>query len=921
VLSYNVTVKIPACTIFHQFLAPCLDRTQTNIQPLKTYKLSASIAACEADAPAAVNTLLLGIGANERSSATADPVVTVQVFQCRSFYQFHRAVVTRDQAGKILNVEFKDGQIEPPVGFQNNSGFLYGVLNNFNGAGVPLYDPTKDVVEADLFFSAPLTLNDSLLNNVVDDPDGFLKAVETSYSVQAATAASAKFMMRVDKNQPCRSDVPSTITSLQQRLMVSHTPTYIIESLLGVAIIMAAIMLIYVPGSVTNGAPDSLAHTAAVIRKSSIFEDLLRSSSILSIEAFRSRMTRYSFRTTRTSCGEARIEVSSSSKKQDAIDPERRTLPRKDWYLPLRFKAWCKPVLLLLPLVLICALEVLLHASNTGPGICNIEDSNTDRYAWLYIPTSIFWLVKVLYASLAIETLLIEPYYLLATRPVRSGTYEMQQIMQNNTKTPTGIRLLFAIAKGRITVVLACMIGVITPFLTIFSAGLFTNIETYNATSQATISAQDWFSPQQSLNRTIYYSAPSPVYNLLPFSNLSFPRGVYDTFAFPQWNTTSKTTSGKLYFSTPAYRARVRCYNIEDYSLSALPDWQVSSQCHGLHGEIYPDCLNLTAITVLANISTLPRFTDKAWSPDWSYASLNYSFLDIAVTQGPIGLVQSVYSPETSSQIRPFQEFWVVAASLGKNRLVKSSAVQVCRTGQEILKVDVGFDIPSLTVTSATANEASATWWANSISGQVPYPAFFDNGIEQTANRSIGLDRWFNAMVYSRWGVPFNDLVGNSALLSSTVERFQQIAAAQYANTFYRLPLGRLSKQDLASAPITLNTTLYSPSNRLVQAEIPTRILDGLLAMLFICTAGLYWNVRYKEVIPRAPGSLGTAMSLLAGHSLDIPEGMDSWTVKEMQERRLWAGENLSLRMRNADGDDGSTQYRIDRDGNDGAGP
>jgi hypothetical protein len=877
---------------------PCLDETQRAIQPLETYVLDANWQACKAGSEIGQARIYFSVGGNIRQSVMDTPLVQSRIVQCKPTYLIQNATVTRDQTGRVLDLTPLKPQTDVPPGLISDGDLGSAVVYVYgNAKNTEFFDTNHDVFQAsDPIFFAPLTLNRSLLSEFYDNDSGFISAMQDTYTIAAAALMSTHFMIRHGADEPCTRFVEGTTTWLEQRLVVAALPTYIIEGLLGGAVALAIVMLFFIPGSVVSSTPDSLCFAAAIVRRSPDLEALLRNTALLPQKIFRGLLGNYNYRSRMVPAGGFGIELGDVTgvKKVDENRPQ--AVDKKNWYLPLWFKLTGKILVILVPVSLICALESLLYISRSLPGIANVEDTRSDRYAWLYIPTAILWLSRVLYVGLAFEVLLIEPFYLLATKEVIPGSYEMQALTQNRTRTPAVLRLFSAVMHGRVTVIAACLVGIVAPFLTIFSAGLYTTAEMYNSTSLVMVKPTGFFSASAASSAPRLEDPPL-VAGLLAFSDMSFPIGTYETFAFPALDIRSPVTDGQLAFSLPTYRARVRCYEVEDYNLTVVKGFLASD----------PECLDCgtySDVDIQFDFSTTDQFTDN-WQESWSHTSLNGT-QQITVDVGIVGFVQVREEPVSG---QPFGEFYIAAMQLEAGRVPKQTTVQVCRTGHEVLDVDVILHYPSLDVLSVNANESSARWFAN---GTDLWPQYTDVTGAQAVNRSQGLDSLFNTIVYSRWSVPFDDLLTNATLLSRTVEYFTQIEAAQVANRDFRASIEDLQDQGALFIPSAFNTTLLARSERLVQSAIPTRMLDGLLAFLLICTVVIYWKVRYKGVISRQPGSLATTFSLVAGHSLAIPPGMEFWSAKEMKAHEVWKGEVLSLRM--WESGTGVSEYRIDGD-------
>jgi hypothetical protein len=114
------------------------------------------------------------------------------------------------------------------------------------------------------------------------------------------------------------------------------------------------------------------------------------------------------------------------------------------------------------------------------------------------------------------------------------------------------------------------------------------------------------------------------------------------------------------------------------------------------------------------------------------------------------------------------------------------------------------------------------------------------------------------------------------------------IVGAQAANAYFR--------SDPLSPPATVTARLVDAGRqRLVQSEISTRILEGVIAVMLVCVLVVFaTSGRADRLVPKCPCSIAALASLLAGsRMLDaIPDGAEWWSEKEAKEQRFFDWED-----------------------------
>lgn len=102
---------------------------------------------------------------------------------------------------------------------------------------------------------------------------------------------------------------------------------------------------------------------------------------------------------------------------------------------------------------------------------------------------------------------------------------------------------------------------------------------------------------------------------------------------------------------------------------------------------------------------------------------------------------------------------------------------------------------------------------------------------------------------------------------------------------------------------------------RLKQSAVSTRVLQGLLGALVGCVGVAWWRVEARGVLPKDPGSIAGAASLVAGAEMlglgVVPPGAEWWDEGQVGERRLFEGCTFGLRWWERGGGGGAQGRRF----------
>ncbi|TKA72596.1 hypothetical protein B0A49_07756 [Cryomyces minteri] len=257
------------------------------------------------------------------------------------------------------------------------------------------------------------------------------------------------------------------------------------------------------------------------------------------------------------------------------------------------------------------------------------------------------------------------------------------------------------------------------------------------------------------------------------------------------------------------------------------------------------------------------------------------------------------------STVHPGCSTIIAAFGLVSGNVTKEFTAFICTPYVESLGVGAAFILPgySIDLQNPPYKVSSGTVFSNDsialsiLGGALPSPVTS----AQTLGRSM--DTFFDMIINGKDGIPASELSGeaNVAVLSDAIELLFGRVAAQYLN---------LDREPAPPGNSSLDAQLVSVNRvRVVQSTVSTRILQVLLALMFVCAAVTFSIMDTRNVLPKNPCSIAAVASMLAGsemlHSSVIPEGSewrDSDELASVYERWVfslgWWGEKGSKESR-----------------------
>lgn len=527
--------------------------------------------------------------------------------------------------------------------------------------------------------------------------------------------------------------------------------------------------------------------------------------------------------------------------------------------------------------MVIAALEIGLHLSQTDRGLADTSSTGTIHYLWTMLPALLMVTIGLFFTSIDFSTRCLAPYARLKHRTGATFKQFMTVTFLDSLDT---INILNSIHLRYFAVLATTLATVISSFLTIVTSGLFSTIDvslhiSTNLTQRTTFfgtyeasnvywadvykgSSTYWLQIAQSRSAStstivgekhgsINYDGIM-VAKYIVRDNLPFPRWTYDELAFPKllMNTTStdKLDDGQFVdIRVPAMRATLKCLlqtgaDLEpSIALQRLSFSPRSALC-----DFNENGLGFTASTtsdpfrilgIKKNTTVFGKVFSKPCQRDSNKTSTSTGSATVKASNRSINYVWGSLANNTIGHI----------ASL------------TCGESAEMVDTQTRFQLPEFNVVNdhpPVPDESSAKPAENFT--EPPDWADLDY-------HEVPLDSFFQTLLDGKFAISEEDLglADRNEKVIQAIKQQHKIYKAQLFNRYNRIPTnGTLDNSPLHGIVTTAGRL------RLVQDAVSTRVLEAFLATML--ALGILGSVLMNtdHVLPKNPCSIAAVASLLA---------------------------------------------------------
>ncbi|KAK0663042.1 hypothetical protein DIS24_g1526 [Lasiodiplodia hormozganensis] len=716
-----------------------------------------------------------------------------------------------------------------------------------------------------------------------DEIDRIIDGLRQTYRSISAQVASTYLTQAFAQNSS-EGDLNSTLTGrtvVQETRLAMQAPAFwITEAALLVAIFGTSFLLLNSSDMRMSRDPGTIGGLATILARSEGTMRIFAGTGAMPLSKVKEVVgpdKEFAAGTVQASNGsstwcEFLIETNDEGSLQDGANqrPEDSDGP-PEWYRPFAVSLLGRVLIISVPLALIVALEVLYQYSAGHDGLADVDQDNRyAHYAWTFIPTLVMVGVGQLFGMLDFATKLFAPYSALR----KEGGVPARTSIMDSYLDKLGVHALFAaLGRKQWAVAAVAVATVLSPFLTIVTSGLL-NAETAPLNYTVAITQLNTFETagQQ-------YSSGTIEANLVLASNLTYPQWTYDTLAIPQLKIASTQSSHSLE-STASNATSLR---------ATVPAVRGVANCTVQNPSSFQNCSStwLETYMVLTGNKFVPQVNSK-FDNDGYFGRWQLPPYDEATPP-----------PGCPSVITVFGRV--------ENDTIVQATHLACYPYVEKVDATVTLILPDYRVDiDQRPPEAPAIGHGELFSDDIwSFNSDGDIGGLQLANPNLlnatyeDFGSLYGLVVWGPDGVPSEELVQDGEKLVSRVEKVFAQVMAQLLNK-ERVWLGNgtaeASRKKRDTNELT-GTILYTARTRLKQSPISTRILEALLAIMFICAALSAALLDTNRVLPKNPCSIAAVATLLAGSELlaSIPRGAEWMSDKQLKERGVFEGKVYSM--------------------------
>ncbi|KAH6893362.1 hypothetical protein B0T10DRAFT_271548 [Thelonectria olida] len=836
---------------------------------------------------------------HEVKAALCKPSYNLQNFQVKS----EKVVSGSPQAVLSTAAKAKEKMVSGlPLG-----SVALGVLRSSNlftlGSGGEDYVLSQQVPT---FFQLMSMKNGNTSIGAFLDPDLLMKTGEEVFK-GIATQALQQLAIK-----PADRQVNGHVTYTENRLHVKALSTIFMCSFFALLTLLSIGMMFVRPHSVIPREPGSITATATILAASPGLQRALARMGASRMSHIRKRLEAFTFRSAVVSGQQPAFTVEAMPLNKDASFEQPETTEQAiHWWRPVSGKSWYLGSAIVLPLVLIAALEIVQHFSDKNDGFVNVGPKNSIVLA-TYIPAAVFLGVASMYSALELTAAIFTPFDALRRRKATAD-----RSIHLNLVGKLLPHAVFLSLKTRHFAVFIALIGnFIGGFLTIVVSGLYSSAEVpkvHNLTLQQT----DQFS-FDNVDLSLDDNQAAAVDSLIEYLNLDYPKWTYKDLAFNHFKApplSSKNSSARapLAIEVPATRAKLNCTTVPSNSrqVSIIEDDQGGGTIASLPGS----SIFFTPVEgyIYVGFNTTLKFSDYCERVPSKNVSEAYwmQYFMLPINKAPAyvgkGSVMQWYSDgvmgDGALDTNPTSGTGLganglgtgnfgcptFAVTLGTSRVTGMErdgnitrysidhdfGTALCYQNVEEVTTNLTWNLPEFDLAGSlpTVNESSASL-IKTINGSERHEfavnAWLMGFTDSVFNRSLPgpdnssylnnyVDSFINGLVNSKDGELLENLVGekNVANLTTMSDRLYRGYMAQAISFNMR--------ENTTKLPSYTGTVTQPGFQRLQQNRGPKIALQVMLAIMVATAIGMSLLLQIREVLPHDPCSIAGTATMLAG--------------------------------------------------------
>lgn len=669
-----------------------------------------------------------------------------------------------------------------------------------------------------------------------DDMSLFVKRLQDDFAcVMRQTIMSELF-------EPELQHIQGVTTSIETRLFVRVLSFGLLLGLLVSMIAICIVLLIfYVPVTACPWDTSSIMGMTSVFAQSPEFMTLFDGSDLKTESRMaESGLGQAHYSSTET---EGRLKLLFQDDLMSDRDPSKDTEASPSWWYPLSSTLSVRASVVAIPILVIIALEIVQHISNSSRGITFIGDkSSFIHYVWIYVPAFVMFTIRCLFSCIEFGARVFQPYSVL-----REGNASPESTIKENQLRKIAIYGLFdnlrkrqwALAAATASLFLAAILPVVV-------SGLYTVQTSWPTSPIELVQSGRWnlgdpATASQGFNmqwtKSLVYGPEgesNKIAGLIIQLNLTYPKWTHNNLAFPGFSVTDPIETqrtGYIDIRLPALRSKLDCAEAQVHCEAELKYNLPTLRCDGR-----------------AEVSSL----------DQTNGSTGYFYQtdDLSTTSGTLVSAQSFVYGKWNENVQSTEYHWFD-----------------CDATLEEVDVDTRLHIPSFSIDSdsppSVVPNSNRTIFKT---GSWAFPSLGEIATTLLSEVSTGRQgpyTIFEALVNGTGGVPAKELL-DPKIMAERVDTIWGITLAQllvhHAQEEFQDPFNTSWFVHPATKEAPRYAGIFHDGRDfLVQNTISTRILDGLLGGMILCALVALFSMRTKEVLPKSPCSIASVASFVAG--------------------------------------------------------
>jgi hypothetical protein len=738
-----------------------------------------------------------------------------------------------------------------------------GTLMQLDNVDANLSDPNNNYLSA--FFLTATVSSPHDLESLLDA--AHLETVSRS-TYRAMTAQMARKYLMATTDEPLNGSYSASA----KRLIVRELSVRLMEPTLALLVLVSGAMWAWRPVKCTPRDPGTISGLATILARSpQISEKLAGVNNRKDMKASLAGnlyLSETTYKDDQQSFG-----IGAPHESEEALRAS-QSPGQLSWWKPVSILLWWRILTVVIPLLIIVGLETAYQVSYQRTGLADINSDSYIRYTWVYIPAFFMLLIQALFDGTHFSTQVFQPYVELR----RGGVSAQESLMSNYLSKFTIHAFWSALTKRKFAISATALTMTLAPCLTIAASGLYSTEDVSlerpvsilrNDSFNSTVNAQPFNRDQRGLGLTGA---------LIVTTNLSYPDWTYGELVFPTLNERTLTDVKRK----TAYKPTNQGSGLENVLKLTIPALRAGLTCEAIAAD---NILNTSIYkidhTVSANVFlgrdcyNVGRGKDVWYSVQLPVNSTN-------MTHTAFGMFQKlgVMGP-TPAGCPAMLGLWGVMANPNSTDGIRGLT---CTPYIDEVDADTTFTLPGLKIRSSKADESSSRRFTDSIASQLDFDDFLPTS---TTTENEAFDNVFSALIRYQ-----------KTLTVADIETLQQPKVIHALQHLYRVLMAQSINGNSRISPqnhIIYNGTAVDPTRvRLQQSAISTRVLEGLISAMVLCTLVAFYLTRTREVIPVNPCSIAGAASLLAGSEMlkpdVIPPGSEWCDDEELVKRGVFGG-------------------------------